>query len=58
MSHKPYHTEAANPDEDHPRAGWYIKIDEDGGGQIFGPFATEPHAEHFAEHVLEQDHHH
>lgn len=57
MDHKPYHNDAETPDEDHPRAGWYIKVEEDGEPVVFGPFSTEPHAAHFADHVIHQHDH-
>lgn len=57
MDHKPYYAEAETPDADHPRAGWYVKIDEDGDITTFGPFISEAHADHFAEHSQgEHDH--
>lgn len=57
MTAQPYHCDAEKPDEDHPRAGWYIKIDEDGVDRVFGPFVTEPHAKEFFKHTQsEHDH--
>ena len=46
--YKPYWNDGTKPDDDHPRAGWYIELDEDGDKTVFGPFATEQHAEMFA----------
>jgi hypothetical protein len=53
-AYEPYQrSEADAPDEDHPRAGWYVTIIEDGLERVFGPFVSEPHAEEFAEHCQE-----
>lgn len=58
MTNKPYYRdESATPDEDHPRAGWYVIIVEDGQDRVFGPFNSEAHAAEFAEHVEEAYHH-
>jgi hypothetical protein len=50
MANKPYWSDATPADEDHPRAGWYVVIVEDGEDRVFGPFVSEAHAQEFAEH--------
>jgi acyl dehydratase len=55
---EPYFSEADPPDADHPRAGWYVKLVEEGEETIFGPFTTEAHARHFAVYTQDQDHDH
>lgn len=51
MANIPYWNEGSSNDEDHPRAGWFVVISQEGvDDQVFGPFATEPHAKEFAEH--------
>jgi hypothetical protein len=56
--HDPYHRDGSAPDDDHPRAGWYIVLTEDGEDTVFGPFTTEAHARHFAVYTQSQDHDH
>lgn len=54
MANKPYWNDGSSDDDDHPREGFYVLIEQgDDYDQVFGPFATEPHAEEFAEHCDE-----
>ncbi len=55
---EPYYSESDPPDADHPRAGWYVALDEDGDVTVFGPFTTKEHAKHFAVYTQDQDHDH
>ncbi|MFV0245670.1 MAG: hypothetical protein ACK5IB_11710 [Qingshengfaniella sp.] len=54
--HTPYWNDGATPDEQHPRAGWYVLVAQDEAPQVFGPFTTEAHAAHFENYVTKQDH--
>lgn len=57
MNGKPYWNDGSQPDEDHPRAGWYVVLDEGGERVVFGPFTTEAHAQHFATYTREAESH-
>ena len=58
MQYTPYHNDGSAPDDDHPRAGWYVKLNEEGDETVFGPFTTVQHAQHFADYTQDQDHDH
>lgn len=51
MSEQVYYNDGSKPDEDHPRAGWYCIVDDQGDERIFGPFVSQQHAAEFKEHT-------